>query len=275
MDGELLQFLSPLGWEHINLTGDYVCGRAADWKTGSFGPGCPENLSVRFFRILRAPYLICARQNVKTAARTSPASAGRTRPRGPCHGPRATPQQERQKAAREAERGREAWTQAGHEKARSGCYGRLTRWKGEGCCPWLCCSEWVAPGSGPDQSSPFLGPSTFLTTSLLFANPSTITASPARTLRPDRLRRRRLSRPATAARAEPVQRCRRAAIAVAGLLLARPNSEVADCHQRIDGVPGRKTRLAEAKLRVDVSICGAPIACRMDARHRGRRAAPA
>ncbi|EBP5313869.1 Tn3 family transposase, partial [Salmonella enterica] len=23
MDGELLQFLSPLGWEHINLTGDY------------------------------------------------------------------------------------------------------------------------------------------------------------------------------------------------------------------------------------------------------------
>ena len=33
-------------------------------------------------------------------------------------------------------------------------------------------------GSGPDQSSPFLGPSTFLTTSLLFANPSTITASP-------------------------------------------------------------------------------------------------
>ncbi|EBE8926512.1 Tn3 family transposase, partial [Salmonella enterica subsp. enterica serovar Typhimurium] len=24
MDGELLQFLSPLGWEHINLTGDYV-----------------------------------------------------------------------------------------------------------------------------------------------------------------------------------------------------------------------------------------------------------
>ena len=31
-------------------------GRAADWKTGSFGPyGCPENLSVRFFRILRAP----------------------------------------------------------------------------------------------------------------------------------------------------------------------------------------------------------------------------
>ena len=24
VDGELLQYLSPLGWEHINLTGDYV-----------------------------------------------------------------------------------------------------------------------------------------------------------------------------------------------------------------------------------------------------------
>ncbi len=50
VDGELLQFLSPLGWEHINLTAITSGGRAADWKTGSFGPyGCPENLSVRFF----------------------------------------------------------------------------------------------------------------------------------------------------------------------------------------------------------------------------------
>ncbi len=53
VDGELLQFLSPLGWEHINLTGDYVwrqSRRLEDGKTGSFGPyGCPENLSVRFF----------------------------------------------------------------------------------------------------------------------------------------------------------------------------------------------------------------------------------
>ncbi|EQD58773.1 TnpA transposase, partial [mine drainage metagenome] len=24
MDEELLQYLSPLGWEHINLTGDYL-----------------------------------------------------------------------------------------------------------------------------------------------------------------------------------------------------------------------------------------------------------
>ncbi len=37
VDGELLQFLSPLGWERINLTGDYVWQQAADWKDGSFG----------------------------------------------------------------------------------------------------------------------------------------------------------------------------------------------------------------------------------------------
>ncbi|WP_176207715.1 relaxase [Salmonella enterica] len=44
-----------------------------------------------------------------------------------------TPQQERQKAAREAERGREAWTPGqGMKKPVAGCYGRLTRWKGGG-----------------------------------------------------------------------------------------------------------------------------------------------
>ncbi|EIQ1086827.1 relaxase [Escherichia coli] len=44
-----------------------------------------------------------------------------------------TPQQERQKAAREAERGREAWTLGqGMKKPVAGCYGRLTWWKGGG-----------------------------------------------------------------------------------------------------------------------------------------------
>lgn len=44
-----------------------------------------------------------------------------------------TPQQERQKAAREAERGREAWTLGqGMKKPVAGCYGRLTGWKGGG-----------------------------------------------------------------------------------------------------------------------------------------------
>ncbi len=113
---ELLQFLSPLGWEHINSTGDYVWRQSrADWKTGSFGPyGCPKTQRARFFRICGL-YLICARQNVKTAAPTSPAKRQRARGRraDPRHGPRATPQQERQKAAREAERGREADARAG------------------------------------------------------------------------------------------------------------------------------------------------------------------
>ncbi|MGY5618800.1 hypothetical protein ACXHQ9_17160, partial [Vibrio cincinnatiensis] len=44
-----------------------------------------------------------------------------------------TPQQERQKAASEAVRGREAWTLGqGMKKPVAGCYGRLTRWKGGG-----------------------------------------------------------------------------------------------------------------------------------------------
>jgi hypothetical protein len=50
VDGELLQFLSPLGWEHINLTGDYVWRQSRRLEDGKFRPyGCPENLSVRFF----------------------------------------------------------------------------------------------------------------------------------------------------------------------------------------------------------------------------------
>ncbi|HCO4203255.1 TPA: relaxase, partial [Escherichia coli] len=40
-----------------------------------------------------------------------------------------TPQQERQKAAREAERGTLG---QGMKKPVAGCYGRLTRWKGGG-----------------------------------------------------------------------------------------------------------------------------------------------
>ncbi|RBX08648.1 hypothetical protein DS980_25875 [Escherichia coli] len=54
VDGELLQFLSPLGWEHINLTGDYVWrrprapgarGRRADPRHGpraDAAAGAPE-----------------------------------------------------------------------------------------------------------------------------------------------------------------------------------------------------------------------------------------
>nr|WP_319805612.1 relaxase [Escherichia coli] len=55
------------------------------------------------------------------------------RPRATAH--ERTPQQERQKAARGAERGRGGLdARAGHEKPVAGCYGRLTRWKGGGGC---------------------------------------------------------------------------------------------------------------------------------------------
>ena len=124
VDGELLQFLSPLGWEHINLTGDYVWRQSRRLEDGKFRPlrDARKTLAYDFFRILRAPYLICARQNVKTAARPrprAPGARGRRADRATAH--ERTPQQERQKAAREAERGREAWTLGqGDEKARSG-----------------------------------------------------------------------------------------------------------------------------------------------------------
>ncbi len=65
-----------------------------------------------------------------------------------------TPQQERQKAAREAERGREAWTLGqGMKKPVAGCYGRLTRWKGGGCClHGSAVVSGLRSGSGPERS---------------------------------------------------------------------------------------------------------------------------
>jgi hypothetical protein len=38
VDGELLQYLSPLGWEHINLTGDYVWRGGVRVGDGKFRP---------------------------------------------------------------------------------------------------------------------------------------------------------------------------------------------------------------------------------------------
>jgi hypothetical protein len=34
--GDLLQYLSPLGWEHINLTGDYVWRQSRKLEGGKF-----------------------------------------------------------------------------------------------------------------------------------------------------------------------------------------------------------------------------------------------
>ena len=38
IDEDLLQYLSPLGWEHINLTGDYVWSSLSKVKPGQFRP---------------------------------------------------------------------------------------------------------------------------------------------------------------------------------------------------------------------------------------------
>jgi TnpA family transposase len=37
-DDSLLQYLSPLGWEHINLTGDYVWLQSCKLEDGQFRP---------------------------------------------------------------------------------------------------------------------------------------------------------------------------------------------------------------------------------------------
>lgn len=38
IDGSLLQYLLPLGWEHINLTGDYLWRSSAKIGAGKFRP---------------------------------------------------------------------------------------------------------------------------------------------------------------------------------------------------------------------------------------------
>jgi hypothetical protein len=38
VDYALLQYLSPLGWEHINLTGDYLWRSSARIGSGKFRP---------------------------------------------------------------------------------------------------------------------------------------------------------------------------------------------------------------------------------------------
>ncbi len=38
VDDALLQYMSPLGWEHINLTGDYLWRSSAKIGAGKFRP---------------------------------------------------------------------------------------------------------------------------------------------------------------------------------------------------------------------------------------------
>ncbi|WP_308387258.1 Tn3 family transposase [Escherichia coli] len=50
VDDSLLQYLSPLGWEHINLTGDYLWRSSAKIGAGSSGRyGLCNRLSVLYF----------------------------------------------------------------------------------------------------------------------------------------------------------------------------------------------------------------------------------
>ena len=50
----LLEHLSPLGWEHINLTGDYVWRQNRRVETGISTPStCSRFLTYDFFRFVR------------------------------------------------------------------------------------------------------------------------------------------------------------------------------------------------------------------------------
>ena len=50
IDERLLPHLSPLSWEHINLTGDYIWRQNKQVEQGKFRPlRMPRRLSVRFF----------------------------------------------------------------------------------------------------------------------------------------------------------------------------------------------------------------------------------
>ena len=45
VDEDLLQYLSYLGWEHINLTGDYIWKKSSKIKEGKFRPLRQINLT--------------------------------------------------------------------------------------------------------------------------------------------------------------------------------------------------------------------------------------
>ncbi len=60
LDDTLLQYLSPLGWEHINLTGDYLCAAAPRSVRGSLGH-CDRchRLSVLYFPFSETTPISC------------------------------------------------------------------------------------------------------------------------------------------------------------------------------------------------------------------------
>ncbi len=55
VDDNLLEHLSPLGWEHINLTGDYVWRQNRRVESGKFRPLRPVRVSIADLELARIP----------------------------------------------------------------------------------------------------------------------------------------------------------------------------------------------------------------------------
>jgi len=55
VDDNLLEHLSPLGWEHINLRGDYVWRQNRRVETGKFRPLRPVRVSIADLELARIP----------------------------------------------------------------------------------------------------------------------------------------------------------------------------------------------------------------------------
>src|SRR5260370_40029170 len=58
-DDNLMQHLFPLGWEHINLTGDYLCRQSKSVEKGQFRQVRPvsQGLTYSVIRFVRCPLL--------------------------------------------------------------------------------------------------------------------------------------------------------------------------------------------------------------------------
>jgi hypothetical protein len=70
VDDGLLQYLSPLGWEHINLTGDYLWRSSAKIGAGKFRPLRPLQAACFIFRFLRRPLQRLKPPQVSISARS-------------------------------------------------------------------------------------------------------------------------------------------------------------------------------------------------------------
>lgn len=74
VDPNLLQYLSPLGWEHINLTGDYLWRSSAKLGAGRFRPlrRVDPLRQCRFANTSQHPAERCTRSCTRFTSRSSP-----------------------------------------------------------------------------------------------------------------------------------------------------------------------------------------------------------